>query len=186
MGSLITDPLLTERLQMRILAEEDAPLLQRYLVENRSHLAHWEALRSEDYFTLEQCRQRVQTTYQQAEAGTGLHLAVFLAGEEEMIGCCNFSNIVRGVFQACHLGYAIAAKHQGHGYMREAVQAGIQHMFSKGEMHRVMANHLPENTRSARLLQSLGFEREGYAKAYLMINGRWQDHVLTALVNPGT
>jgi ribosomal-protein-alanine N-acetyltransferase len=46
-----------------------------------------------------------------------------------------------------------------------------------------MANYMPGNERSARLLERLGFEREGYAKAYLNIAGRWQDHVLTALVN---
>jgi hypothetical protein len=40
------------------------------------------------------------------------------------------------------------------------------------------------NERSARLLERLRFEREGYAKAYLSIAGRWQDHVLTALINP--
>ncbi|KTA85439.1 hypothetical protein [Aeromonas salmonicida] len=37
---------------------------------------------------------------------------------------------------------------------------------------------------SAALLEHLGFEREGYARDYLMINGRWEDHILTALLNP--
>ncbi|MGN7512099.1 hypothetical protein [Aeromonas salmonicida] len=36
---------------------------------------------------------------------------------------------------------------------------------------------------SAALLERLGFEREGYARDYLMINGRWEDHILTALLN---
>ena len=44
-----------------------------------------------------------------------------------------------------------------------------------------MANHLPRNERSARLLARLGFEREGYARRYLQIAGVWEDHVLTAL-----
>ena len=47
-----------------------------------------------------------------------------------------------------------------------------------------MANYLPSNTRSEALLERLGFEREGYAKSYLQIGGRWRDHVLTAKVNP--
>ncbi|TND51068.1 30S ribosomal protein S5 alanine N-acetyltransferase, partial [Aeromonas dhakensis] len=34
------------------------------------------------------------------------------------------------------------------------------------------------------LLERLGFEREGYAKEYLMINGRWEDHILTSRLNP--
>jgi ribosomal-protein-alanine N-acetyltransferase len=47
-----------------------------------------------------------------------------------------------------------------------------------------MANYMPRNERSAKLLASLGFEREGYAKRYLQIAGQWEDHVLTALVDP--
>jgi ribosomal-protein-alanine N-acetyltransferase len=46
-----------------------------------------------------------------------------------------------------------------------------------------MANHVPRNERSARLLERLGFEREGFAKAYLHLDGRWQDHVLTSLTS---
>jgi ribosomal-protein-alanine N-acetyltransferase len=50
-------------------------------------------------------------------------------------------------------------------------------------LHRVMANYLPENERSARLLARLGFCIEGQANAYLQIAGAWRDHILTSLVN---
>ena len=46
-----------------------------------------------------------------------------------------------------------------------------------------MANYMPHNHRSGKLLERLGFEREGYAKDYLLIDGQWRDHVLTALTN---
>ena len=38
--------------------------------------------------------------------------------------------------------------------------------------------------RSGALLARLGFEKEGYAKDYLLIDGQWRDHVLTALTTP--
>jgi ribosomal-protein-alanine N-acetyltransferase len=38
--------------------------------------------------------------------------------------------------------------------------------------------------RSGRLLGRLGFVIEGYARDYLLVNGRWEDHVLTSLINP--
>jgi len=47
----------------------------------------------------------------------------------------------------------------------------------------VMANYRPENERSHRLLQRLGFEQEGRARSYLNIDGRWRDHILTSLIN---
>ena len=47
-----------------------------------------------------------------------------------------------------------------------------------------MANYMPINERSGRLLRSLGFQVEGYARDYLYVGGAWRDHVLTALTNP--
>ena len=66
--------------------------------------------------------------------------------------------------------------------MQEVLRAGIDWAFDELGLHRVMANYLPRNERSARLLTLLGFEREGYAKRYLNIAGVWEDHILTALV----
>jgi ribosomal-protein-alanine N-acetyltransferase len=46
-----------------------------------------------------------------------------------------------------------------------------------------MANYMPANERSGKLLKRLGFTVEGYARDYLFIAGAWQDHVLTSLAN---
>lgn len=171
----------TARLQLRTLMPEHAPMMQEYLLENRSHLAPWEPVRNEDFFSLEKCEERLLANSRLIDAGLAMHFAVCMG--QKMIGTCNFSNIIRGVFHACNLGYAIAEKQQGQGYMQEAVHAGIKHMFQQQGLHRVMANYVPENQRSGALLERLGFEKEGYAKSYLKINGVWRDHILTALVN---
>ena len=92
--------------------------------------------------------------------------------------------MVRGVFQACHLGYAVAQRWQGRGLMREALESGLEWAFGPLGLHRVMANYMPRNERSGKLLERLGFEREGYAKRYLCIAGVWEDHVLTARIHP--
>jgi ribosomal-protein-alanine N-acetyltransferase len=67
--------------------------------------------------------------------------------------------------------------------MTEALQVAIAYVFDELKMHRIMASYLPHNQRSGRLLKRLGFVVEGYARDYLMINGQWQDHILTSLVN---
>jgi ribosomal-protein-alanine N-acetyltransferase len=174
----------TERCILTILSEHQAPLLQRYCLTNRAHLAPWEPRRDERFFTLEDTRARVRRMQELFAAGQAVHFAVLDSAGREMVASCSFSNIVRGVFQACHLGYSVAAAHEGRGLMHEALHAAIAHMFGPMALHRIMASHLPHNTRSARLLARLGFEREGVARAYLYIDGRWQDHVLNALVNP--
>jgi len=92
--------------------------------------------------------------------------------------------VVRGVSQSCVLGYNLAAAEQGHGYMTEAVRAVVRFAFGDWGLHRVAASYMPRNERSARVLERAGFKIEGLAPAYLCINGRWEDHVLTAITNP--
>lgn len=84
---------------------------------------------------------------------------------------------------ACYLGYSVDHSYQGRGVMYEALDTLIQMVFSQFGLHRIMANYMPRNERSGRLLQRLGFEKEGYAKDYLKIAGRWEDHILTSRTN---
>jgi ribosomal-protein-alanine N-acetyltransferase len=65
--------------------------------------------------------------------------------------------------------------------MFEALEASIKYVFEELGIHRIMANYMPINARSAKLLYRLGFIIEGYAKNYLLINDQWEDHILTAL-----
>ncbi len=87
----------------------------------------------------------------------------------------NFSNVVRGSFHACYLGYSIGEKWQGQGLMFEALTSAIRYMQRTQHIHRIMANYMPHNQRSGALLARLGFEKEGYAKDYLLIDGQWRD-----------
>jgi ribosomal-protein-alanine N-acetyltransferase len=120
--------------------------------------------------------------------GTALHLLIFSnepgAAENALIGDCHFTNIVRGPFQACSLGYSIDQRHEGRGLMHEALDVAVRFVFESYKLHRVMASYRPENERSGRLLARLGFDYEGLAKAYLKIDGKWADHVMTSRVNP--
>lgn len=66
--------------------------------------------------------------------------------------------------------------------MTAAVRRMVDFAFYDFRLHRVEAGCIPENDASARVLLGAGFEEEGYARKYLRINGRWQDHRLFAIV----
>jgi len=91
-----------------------------------------------------------------------------------VIGSISFTNIVRGVFSGVLLGYGLAKEFEGKGFMFESLTAAIDFVFTQLNLHRVMANYVPSNTRSARILQRLGFTQEGIARDYLFLGGRWQ------------
>lgn len=98
----------------------------------------------------------------------------------KIIGFCNFTQIFYGSFQACYLGYKIDHEYEGKGLMLEALEATIKYVFEELKIHRIMANYMPVNIRSAKLLDRLEFAIEGYARNYHLINDRREDHVLTA------
>ncbi|WP_437958670.1 GNAT family N-acetyltransferase [Sorangium sp. So ce119] len=176
----------TPRLRLSIPPPELAGRYLGYFERNRDHLARWDPPRPEGFYTEAFWRERVLRDRDDLAADRALRLALQWRGaaEGEVIGVCNFNQFVRGAFQAATLGYSLDQRAVGSGVMSEAIQAALAYMFDTLGFHRVMANYLPHNERSGRLLRRLGFVVEGYARDYLYIDGAWRDHVLTALTNP--
>ncbi len=155
-----------------------------YVTDNRDHLQRYSPVYPNDYYTLDYWKQQLTNHADDFQNDKSLHLCLY---EKEcpntVIGTIHFSSIIRRAAQFCFLGYGIAHKVEGRGYMKEALRASITYAFEEMNLHRIMANYVPTNERSGRLLKSLGFVAEGYARDYLRINGEWQDHVMTALIN---
>ncbi|MGQ4006342.1 ribosomal protein S5-alanine N-acetyltransferase [Francisellaceae bacterium CB300] len=175
--------LVTNRAILEILDSKDAQLMLDYYVENKEHLESWEPIREDSFFTLQNFSKILDQNQQDFKTGSALRFTIFDENRSFVIGVCNFTNIVYGPFQACNLGYSIAEKYQGVGLMKEALESAIYHVFEELKLHRIMANYIPSNIRSEKLLTKLGFEKEGLAKSYLKIAGKWQDHILTAKIN---
>jgi [ribosomal protein S5]-alanine N-acetyltransferase len=176
--------LTTDRLILRLPTEDDAKKLEAFEERNKKHLSPWSWRSNLNEQKLDDKTQIILWNQEFAE-DKSIRFFLFLREdpEGEIIGLCNFSQIFRKAFQACYLGYQIDAAYEGQGLMSEAAQRAIQYMFEEQHLHRIMANYMPSNTRSAHLLQKLGFHIEGRAEKYLLINGQWEDHILTALTN---
>lgn len=175
----------TARLTLRLADADDADALIAYDLRNRDHLAPWEPRR--DPATAYDPKVRRAALAQRcadAQADRGYGFLARLHGDDAIAASVNLSNVVRGAFQACHLGYSVDAAHERRGIATEAIGAVIAFAFEELQLHRVMANYRPTNERSGRLLRRLGFVVEGYARDYLLIDGEWCDHVLTSLTRP--
>ena len=156
-----------------------------YYQRNQAHFQPTDPPQPPGFLTAEYWEGRAERALEELRVGSAVRFLIFLKDDHsKVIGTISLTQIARGPFQAAFLGYGIDGQLQGRGLMTEALRAVIQYSFEQLQLHRLMANHLPENLASARILQKLDFEREGLAKSYLFINGRWRDHVLNALVNP--
>lgn len=170
----------TKRLLLKIAGPEFAAQRARYERENRAFHAPWSPSRPDEFFTEAFWRKQLSASQEAAHMGTRLTFTIF-DERSDIVGAANFTEIVYGAFDACFLGYALAERAVGHGYMTEALSEALRYVFEDAGLHRVMANYMPVNERSAAVLRRLGFRVEGYARDYLRIDGRWRDHILTAL-----
>jgi ribosomal-protein-alanine N-acetyltransferase len=177
--------LVTARLDIRLAAIEDAGSLARFFSDNRAHFEPWDPPAPEARFTAAYWEPQIKRSLEDWRSDRSVRLHLFLRDiPDRVIGRVGFSQIARGPFQSCMLGYQIAREYEGQGLMHEALLAATEFMFKVHGVHRIQANYLPENARSAKLLERLGFLREGLARDYLFIAGSWRDHVLTALTDP--
>lgn len=174
--------LTTDRLILRSPTESDVTKLKAFDARNANRLSPWRS--TEPGGKLDYASQ-IMKWKQEFEDDRAIRFLLISREdpEGEIIGFCNFSQIFRGPFQACYLGYQLDGAHEGKGLMSESIQRAVKYMFEEQNLHRIMANYMPSNTRSAKLLQNLGFIIEGKAKNYLLINGQWEDHILTSLTN---
>jgi ribosomal-protein-alanine N-acetyltransferase len=178
----------TPRLVVRVAGANDLDAIVRYVTENAAFLQPWEPIRPVSYYSAAYWRIQISRDSEDVLQDRGVRLFLFdrESTDAKVCGVATFGNLVRGAAQYCTLGYAIAESAQGKGLMREALEeAAIPYIFETLGLHRIHANYLPRNERSGGLLRRLGFSVEGYARDYLLINGRWEDHILTSRTNPG-
>jgi ribosomal-protein-alanine N-acetyltransferase len=168
--------------RIRPLTLEDAEPLLDMLRINSEFLAPWQPIRAREFFTL--AEQRAAIARLLDDQARGLMLAHVILDEDRLIGRVTLSNIVRGPFQSCSLGYWVGSADNGRGHASAAVAQIAQVAFSQLGLHRIQAGTLPHNLASQRVLERNGFERFGYARRYLQIAGRWQDHVLFQKIAP--
>ncbi|MCG6236526.1 ribosomal protein S5-alanine N-acetyltransferase [Vibrio diabolicus] len=162
----------------------DADMIAEYFQANREYLKPFEPKREEAFFSVNGWLQKLIKLNELHRMGLGYYCLLVRASSGEMLGTISFSNLSRFPFYSCNVGYSLAEKAQGHGYMRRGLTMACDYMFNVQKLHRIQAGYMPHNKRSEAVLEHVGFNREGYAKDYLLINGEWQDHVLTSLINP--
>ncbi len=185
-GPLVAAPLLlTPRLRLVAAHEHLASALADFHERNRAHLAPWDPPTEPGFYTAAVQTRRLRDAATGFAAGTGFRYLLQPIGDAtRVIGTVHFSNIVRGAFQSCNLGYALDQAFEGQALMTEALRCAIGEVFSpRVNVHRIQAAYRPENWRSAEVLKRLNFHDEGVCPDYLFIDGLWRVHRLVALLN---
>jgi len=171
----------TERMDLMQLEQASADLVLEYVVRNRSFLEPWEPERNEEFYTL--THQAALLQQEAVKIKEGQLFKVWMVQEGRVIGSAALSNIVRGAFQSCHLGYKMDHAQLNKGLMTEALRSLVAYAFEELKLHRIEANIMPRNEASLQVVKKLGFYDEGLAHKYLRIHGVWEDHIHMVLRN---
>jgi [ribosomal protein S5]-alanine N-acetyltransferase len=184
--SLVVDPdteIRGGRVCLRPPTMQEYPAWAELRALSRAHLTPWEPQWTRDELTRSNFRRRLRQYYREMREDQGYAYLIFAEADTLLVGGLNLSNVRRGVAQAASIGYWMGAPHAGHGLMTEALRAATSFAFGALRLNRLEAACLPSNAASQRVLEKVGFAREGRARRYLKINGQWQDHDLFALLH---
>jgi ribosomal-protein-alanine N-acetyltransferase len=174
----------TERLILKVLDETDCDKVLNYCLRNKEFFKEFQPEREQEFYTYDFQEKQLRDELEYIKANGMLKLWIFKKDNlRHVIGQVTFYNIVPYAFFACHLGYKSDMEELNHGFITEAVEKGIEIMFTEYRMHRIEAHVLPNNKPSLRVLEKIGFINEGLAHKFLDINGVWEDHIHMTLIS---
>jgi [ribosomal protein S5]-alanine N-acetyltransferase len=167
---LPTPTLHTARLRLRPFTDGDADAL--FALQSDAHvLRYWD---SAPWSDPGRARQFIARCRELAEEGTGARMAIDRGSEETFVGWCTLARWDPG-HRSASLGYCLAEAAWGHGYATEAARALLQWAFDTLPLNRVQAEVDTRNAASARVLEKLGFVREGTLREDCIVDGEVSD-----------
>jgi RimJ/RimL family protein N-acetyltransferase len=168
--SLPTPTLHTARLRLRPVTGEDADALFA-LHSSARVLRYWDA---PPWSRRAQADRFVAASRQMAEEGSGARLAIDRVSDGALIGWCVLSRW-NPAYRSASIGYCLSEAAWGRGYATEAARALLGWAFDTLDLNRVQAETDTRNAASARVLEKLGFEREGTLREDCVVNGEVSD-----------
>jgi len=174
------------RVRLRMTEAEDWKVWRPLRELSRGYLEPWEPEWPDHALTYGYFCSLLRRMWRDWRSGRAYAFSIFLQAEPRpiLIGGVTLADIHYAAAQNGTVGYWIGRPYAGQGYMTEALGLVCDFAFEELKLQRVEASCLPGNEASKTVLQRCGFEQEGYAKAYMQINGKREDHLLWGRNNP--
>lgn len=172
---------------LRPIRARDQKQWDQVRARNRDWLAEWEAtLPPGGRPGPASFRDFVRMMTRQARRGEALPWLVWVdpnaEGDWRVAGQLTVSPIHYGSANSATLGYWIDQDFAGRGIIPTAVALATDFCFAELGLHRIEIAIRPENDKSLRVVEKLGFRHEGRRRAFLHINGAWRDHEIFAML----
>ena len=175
--TLSTPTLTTARLRLRPFTSADADALFA-LHSSVDVLRYWD---SPPWSERARAERFIEACGRMAQDGSGARLAMDRVSDKAFIGWCA---LVRWNpdYRSASMGYCLDDAAWGQGYATEACRAVLQWAFDTLDLNRVQAETDTRNAASARVLEKLGFVREGTLREDCVVNGEVSDSWVYGLI----
>jgi ribosomal-protein-alanine N-acetyltransferase len=94
---------------------------------------------------------------------------------------CHFT-LMHPAGKLLEIGYSLVPSERGKGYCTEAVRVIVDYLFLSKDIERIQACTDLRNLASQKVLENVGFKREGMMRRYLFIRGAWRDACLYSII----
>lgn len=179
-GSLSFVPTLTDGpITLRPIRVRDARDIETLLLANRAWLQPWEATNPAGSGRWD-VKGSIRALLNQAASHTTLPFVIEYEGR--VVGQLTVSSMTYGAVSSATLGYWVARDAAGRGITTIATALATDYCLLNLGMHRMEICIRPENGKSLRIVEKLGFRYEGLRRRYIHIDGDWRDHVCFAVV----
>lgn len=132
--------------------------------------------------TLEELRRRIaRASSNLTDLTAAEEFQFFIRTGDELVGTVTLKNISHSMGYG-ELGYGVSEDHHGKGIATAAVRAFVTKIFAETSLRRLFAHVADDNVASCRVLEKLGFVREGVCREHYLINGVPTDEVLYAVL----
>jgi ribosomal-protein-alanine N-acetyltransferase len=174
----------TNRLLLKVLGPDYAEQVLDFYLEDQELFERYEADRSPNFYTKEHHAHLLEVEYRLILKMQLVRFYVFLKEDpEHIIGTVSLYDLALP-YSRGEVGYKFSSRYHHRGYASEAMEKLIDIAFTELHVHRLCARVLEQNTPSIRLLEALGFKKEGICRDYMCLKGQWLDHLQYSLIVP--
>lgn len=173
----------TKRLLLKILVPNYADSVLEFQLNDKELFERYEAERCPNFYTLEHQKKMLEYEFRLALKKLNIRFYVFLKEDPTtIIGTIHLYNI-NSTHKSCEIGYKFASRFHGKGYAFESLLEAIYIAFDELELERIVAHVQETNLSSVRLLEKIGFQKEGICRHHLCVKGQWTDHLQFSLLS---
>ena len=166
-----------ERVVLRQLMAADAPAL--YAIFSHPEVMRYWA--SPPWTSITQAEERLARAQNGYRSEEGFQWGIERREDGDLMGTCSLFSFNRPS-RRCEIGYALGRPYWGQGYMGEALRALVAYAFTTLDLNRLEADIDPRNTSSAKTLERLGFQKEGFLPERWIVGDEVSDTWLYGLL----